>query len=184
MGTIAGITKKFTSYADGFNNEINKAVKDNENIIRELQLDQFASGLDSKGKKLSPNYDNDPYFKEQADAINQHFTDKKGKRLVRPIDLANQYKKWKWDIRPQAQLVHFPERSISMPNLYINGTFWGTVYAKAIKDGWEIGGTWAETPEMEAKYRTLFGLSPESKNYFIQNILIPALNNYMNTKLK
>ena len=71
-----------------------------------------------------------------------------------------------------------------MPNLYINGTFWSTVYAKAVKDGWEIGGTWAETPEMEAKYRTLFGLSPESKNYFIQNILIPVLNKYMNTKLK
>jgi hypothetical protein len=53
-----------------------------------------------------------------------------------------------------------------------------------IKDGWEIGATWEPTPEMEAKYRTLFGLSPESKNYFIKNILIPALNNYMKSKLK
>ena len=179
MGTIAGITKKFTSYADGFNNEINKAVKENVDIIRELQLDQFASGLDNIGKPLYPNYDNDPYFAEKASRMNAR---QKVKTTAKT--LSDAYKKWKWDIRPQAQLVPFPQRSISMPNLYINGTFWSTVYAKAVKDGWEIGGTWEATSEMEAKYRTLFGLSPESKNYFINNILIPALNNYMKNKLK
>ena len=139
MGTIASITKKFASYADGFNNEINKTVKDNENIIRELQLDQFASGLDNRGKPLSPNYDNDPYFAEKAANMNARQKVKTSAKV-----LSDAYKKWKWDIRPQAQLVPFPQRSISMPNLYINGTFWSTVYAKAVKDGWEIGGTWKQ----------------------------------------
>lgn len=134
--------------------------------------EQLFSGLDGEGNSLTPGYLEDPYF----DAVKWfHWEDDK------LYHGAAGYLEWKKDITPpmRGQIIGYPARNADTPNLYIDGTFYGSIEVENTVDGVEIFTTSDTGAEIEDKYGSqIFGIAGLGKSWFNENFMLPAIANF------
>ena len=92
------------------------------------------------------------------------------------------YVAWKQRITPPeaSERLNLPARSADIPNLFIVGTFHGSIDAKATTQGVEIFTFgWDEGPSVERKYGSqIFALSDPAVGHFNENFLWPWLRQW------
>ena len=95
------------------------------------------------------------------------------------------YIAWKEHITPPepSDRLGLPARDIDTPNLFIVGTFHGSISARGTSNGVEIFTFgWDEGPAVERKYGSqIFGLSDPAVAHFNENFLWPWLRNWFET---
>lgn len=98
----------------------------------------------------------------------------KGKRSdgqnIRPVYASDSYARHKNAITPS------PERGLYTPNLYLTSKFYNSIYVRVDNNSIEIGSNDEIGIKLEEKYTSLiFGLNEESKQFYIENYLLPQL---------
>lgn len=168
MATILEAVRNAKSFVDGFEKESIRIIQDHKPEITQYVKEQLFSGINGRGKNLRPTYDNDPFFK----------TEEAG----RWKNNAKGYKNWKLKIQPpRASSFGFPARDINTPNLIIRGDFYDSITAINSDKGITIFSSGISFgKDIELKYSSvIFGISPLATEYFIKNIFLPELNNYI-----
>lgn len=130
--------------------------------IRLLNLEQLLNGLDKAGNPIRPTYQEDTFFDS--------------------VEEAQGYSDWKDKISP-----YRARRKPGTPNLFINGRFHSSIRVEVKGDKIVYNSSDEIAPEVEDKYHDmLFGLNPESRKFFVENILRPIWKKYMEiaTRLK
>ena len=163
---------------EGIQPEILRCMDGNKHEMVVSVREQLYSGIDGRGAPLSPSYSKDPYFRDQRAGFFDEEADNWVSCFMRP-DL---YIAWKQRITPPeaSQRLGLPARSSDTPNLFIIGTFHGTIDAKASPKGVEIFTFgWDEGPIVERKYGSqIFALSEPAVGHFNDNFLWPWLRQW------
>ena len=163
---------------EGIQPEILRCMDGNKHEMVVSGREQLYSGIDGRGAPLSPSYSQDPYFRDQLAGFFDEEADTWVSCFMRP-DL---YIAWKQRITPPeaSQRLGLPARSSDTPNLFIIGTFHGTIDAKASPQGVEIFTFgWDEGPIVERKYGSqIFALSEPAVGHFNDNFLWPWLRQW------
>lgn len=121
------------------------------NYIR-LNKEQLMEGKNRLGEDLSPTYLEDPYFKTPESAL--------------------RYSKWKDEITPN------PKRKKHVPNLFIIGSFQGSIEMDVVKDEFELRATYKDAPSIEAKFTNdIYGLNEEKSGKLIEEGLEDSFYN-------
>lgn len=158
MGTIKEAFDNFNLFVDEFEQTVSSTVKNNRKDFIDYVQEQLYSGINGDGKRLSPSYLQDPYFK----------TPKAAKAYVK-------YKKR--ITTPTPSYLGIPARNENTPNLIIRGDFYDSITAVPISDGVRIetrGVSFGK--DIESKYGSvIFGISGYGKRYFIKYVLSPEL---------
>lgn len=166
---LSEVDRIITKIADGFGRACLDCMHANPVQFKKAVEEQLYSGLDGEGHYLSPDYDNDPFF----DRV-KWFHWENGKIYHG----AAGYKQWKRDITPPkgSELIGLPPRPDNVPNLFIDGTFYDTITARAASDGVEIGTDSETGSEIEGKYGSqIFGMADKSKEWYNRTFMIPAI---------
>lgn len=148
--------------ADGFEEACAECLDANKGIVLQLVKEQLYSGTDGDGKQLSPTYDNDPYFKEPGWWFER----------------AKDYIAWKNLITPPGTgpLLGLPPRELTVPNLFIDGTFYSEINASRRGNALITDPGHGNGPEIEKKYGDrLLAMGPEAVDYFNEHYLLPAI---------
>ena len=152
--------------AEGFVRECMGVLSVNAGKISDLIREQLYSGLDGKGNYLSPNYDDDPYFNED------------GPWKGRP----DAYKRWKGKITPpmDSYLMHLPPRPLSVPNLIITGSFYGSIRATVNGESVDVVSSgFVDGADILRKYGDDILLPGYNARLYInENILRPWLDDF------
>ena len=163
---------------EGIQPEILRCMDGNKHEMVVSVREQLYSGIDGRGAPLSPSYSQDPYFRDHRAGFFDEEADNWVSCFMRP-DL---YIAWKQRITPPeaSQRLGLPARSSDTPNLFIIGTFHGTIDAKASPQGVEIFTFgWDEGPIVERKYGSqIFALSEPAVVHFNDNFLWPWLRQW------
>lgn len=165
--------------AAGISEEIARCMDENRHEMTASVREQLYSGIDGEGKPLSPSYLADPYFQDPRAA---YFDEERGfwVSCYRRPDL---YMDWKRRITPPVpgERLGLPPRAEETPNLFIVGTFHGSIDAKGTGRGVEIFTFgWDEGPAVERKYGSrIFGLSDAAVGHFNERFLLPWLRRWM-----
>lgn len=162
MATIDTVADSISRIANGIESNVADCMVKNSGTVRQAVLEQLFSGIDGDGNKLSPNYDDDPFFNEE------------GMWYHRQKD----YKAWKASITPPqpSPMLGLPARSLSTPNLYINGKFYSEIFTAMRGSVLEIDPGMGDGPDIVDKWgEKILKLSPIAKEYFIDEKLTPFL---------
>lgn len=163
---------------EGIQPEILRCMDGNKHEMVLSVREQLYSGIDGRGAPLSPSYSQDPYFRDHRAGFFDEESDNWVSCFMRP-DL---YIEWKQRITPPeaSQRLGLPARSSDTPNLFIIGTFHGTIDAKASPHGVEIFTFgWDKGPIVERKYGSqIFALSEPAVCHFNDNFLWPWLRKW------
>ena len=163
---------------EGIQPEILRCMDGNKHEMVVSVREQLYSGIDGRGAPLSPSYSQDPYFREHRAGFFDEQADHWVSCFMRP-DL---YIAWKQRITPPeaSQRLGLPARSSDTPNLFIIGTFHGSIDAKASPQGVEIFTFgWDQGPLVERKYGSqIFALSDPAVGHFNENFLWPWLRQW------
>lgn len=146
---------------------INKTITDNKDVLLALNRDQMLLGRDNEGNVLSPSYLNDPYFSSP--------------------EKAQAYARMKYGLEPYHKsmlwfpMQLYPDKERNTPNLIVTGSFQDAMFITASSNSFTIGSTYIDSEDIETKYHNkVFGIAPNSKEYFyrefIRTLLINALN--------
>lgn len=88
---------------------------------------------------------------------------------VRPIYASDKYADFKQQITPNS------ERGQYTPNLYLTGQFYSTFFVLATNSIITYGSD-GDVNDLETKYSSkIFGLTKESKEFYINNYLLPKV---------
>lgn len=141
---------------------VGDVVSERQDVILSLNKDQMLLGRDAEGSVLSPSYLNDPYFKTpnqaQRYAGMKYSLESKHRAMIENPTL-------------------YPSKDKNTPNLIVTGPFQGGMFIRSSVDSFTIGSTYRDSGEIDSKYRgVVFGLSPESKEFFY--------NHYLKERLK
>lgn len=149
---------------------VSRVVNKRLQVLLSLNRDQMLLGRNTEGEILTPSYLNDPYFDNKLQA--QIYAAMK-------YSLESQHKS-----RIENPTL-YPDKDRNTPNLIVTGTFQDNMFVFPEGDSFLIGSTYSEAGDIERKYRNLvFGLSPESKDFFYENYIYPELVKLLNRKLK
>ena len=163
---------------EGIQPEILRCMDGNKHEMVVSVREQLYSGIDGRGSPLSPSYSQDPYFRDHRAGFFDEESDNWVSCFMRP-DI---YIEWKQRITPPeaSQRLGLPARSSDTPNLFIIGTFHGTIDAKASPHGVEIFTFgWDKGPIVERKYGSqIFALSEPAVCHFNDNFLWPWLRKW------
>lgn len=165
---------------EGIRGEVLKCMDANKGDMTASVREQLYSGIDGDDNHLSPSYLSDPYFRENPRA---GFFDEEAGHYVNCFMHPERYLAWKRRITPPipGERLGLPPRPDDVPNLFIIGTFHGSISARATSGGVEIfTHGWQEGPAVEAKYGSqIFGLSTPAVGRFNEDILMPWLRRWM-----
>ena len=155
-----------TRMVDGFESAVIQCLGDNAVIAEDAVREQMYSGVDGNGEFLSPTYDDDPYFDEKGPWYHRN----------------EGYKQWKYDITPPMHgvMLLLPPRPISVPNLFIDGTFHDSITAEVAGDILlvETSGS-GEGADIVAKYGdNILKLSPTAIEYINNEYVGPCVARY------
>lgn len=154
------------SAVEGFSQGCMDALSANKRMLADLVREQMYAGLDGKGDFLSPSYDNDPYFSEDGPW--------KGR--------SQSYKKWKEKITPpiDSYLMHLPPRPISVPNLFITGSFYDSIHVSVRDDTVDIVSSgFVDGDDIINKYGDdILFPGYNARLYLKENVLLPWLHRY------
>lgn len=151
--------------ADGFNDACLQCLVDNKGVMLQAIKEQLYSGLDGEEHHLSPTYDDDPYFEE------------KGYWFHRSKD----YKAWKRNITPPASgtMLGLAPRPDNIPNLFIDGTFYGSIIAFRNGDMLQVFAAGKNGPDIVNKYGdTILDAGPTAIEHFNKKYLSPAIDKF------
>lgn len=164
---------------DGFEGEVVKCMGNNSHEMAVSVREQLYSGIDGNGAPLSPSYSNDPWFQNPRAG----FFDESAQMFVSCYLHPERYVEWKMRITPPeaSSRLKLPARGSDTPNLFIVGTFHGSIDARATGKGVEIfTAGWDEGPSVERKYGSqIFGLSEPAVAHFNTNYLLPWLRAWL-----
>ena len=176
--TIQEMRDKIRLANTNIKSEVVRCMDDNKLEMVMSVREQLYSGIDGRGTSLSPSYSEDPYFREPRAG----FFDEDADHWVSCFMHPERYIAWKQRITPPeaSQRLGLPARSIDTPNLFIVGTFHGSIDAKATAQGVEIFTFgWDEGPSVERKYGSqIFALSDPAVGHFNDNFLWPWLRRW------
>lgn len=162
MATILEMRKRFEEMQSRTDEIIYGALKDNEQDLNDLNLEQIYSGKNNEGENLRPSYLEDPYW-----------DDKGG------LKAAQAYSDWKDRITPS------PFRNPGTPNLFING-YYHSRRRTLISPGGEIihEDSAHFGKDIKSKYKNLDGLGGRFKQIFLKEYVQPVLNESIEEVLK
>lgn len=166
MADFDGLYRVIHSIASGFEEECIKCMDENKNVLIDCIQEQLYSGLDGTEHLLKPTYDNDSYFNEPGPWQDQ----------------AERYKHWKERITPplRGEMLYLPPRPVEVPNLFITGTFYDSIFAQRTDSGlrFETKG-FKDGPSIERKYgEQVLGVGDTAKEYFNIMYLCPWLERF------
>lgn len=159
MATILAMKKRFEEFHQRTDEIIYGVMKENEQDLNDVNLEQIYSGKDNKGENLRPSYLEDPYW-------NTHkFRGQTG------LQAAQAYSNWKDEITPN------PLRNPGYPNLFING-YYHSKRRVLISPGGEIihDDSASFGDDIKRKYPNLDGLGGRFKTIFLKQYVQPVLN--------
>lgn len=116
---------------------------------------QLWEGKTSKNEDIRPYYSEDPYFKKPG--------------------AAERYARWKQKITPSS-------RGLDVPNLYINGAFYKSIYAKIENKSIRVVNDTSLGSDIISSHKDIMGLTDENKGELSKKIL-PKLQNYTHNEL-
>jgi predicted transposase YdaD len=167
MSTIDEMLNKAKRFERGYIQRLSRTLRENKRLILRLQKDQLLSGVDVNANKLTPSYQDDPFFKSQ------HGLDKyvafKQKR-ERKHESMRIYKL-------------FSEKSGMTPNLIFASSEAKSQFHRHLRvdvtgDVIRIYGTWSKSKNVETKYPTALGLTQRSFNVMWNSILNKDIIDY------
>lgn len=141
-------------------------VRDQQDTLVSLNKDQMLLGRNTDGKVLTPDYLSDPYFKTREEALF--------------------YARMKYRLESQhnARISHplnYPNKGRNTPNLIVTGPFQDAMRIRLTSDAFFIDSGYNESKEIERKYQhKVFGLSPESREYFYEKYIKPKIKKHLN----
>lgn len=153
--------------ADGFEDACVKCLQSNKEIVLQAVKEQMYSGFNGEAELLSPNYDDDPFFEEE------------GYWYHRGAD----YKAWKRTITPPltSSMLGLPPRPEEVPNLFIDGTFYGEITARDGNKSLELDPGSGNGPAIVDKYGDeLLEMGPTATEYFTTEYMLPAIGSFFN----
>lgn len=161
---IRELIRKYTKIQENIKNipaVINGIVARDKDILLSLNRDQMLLGRNAEGEVLTPSYLNDPYFKSNLQTE------------------AYARMKYKLEQEHKARIENptlYPYKDKDTPNLIVTGPFQDNMFILPEGESFIIGSSYRDSNDIENKYNNLvFGISPESKEYFYKNFIHPAL---------
>lgn len=161
---IKGLINKFATYRQRIEQVeeiVGEIVDQRSDILLSLNRDQMLLGRDAAGEVLTPDYLNDPYFDNPAQA--RAYADMK----------------YMLEAKHNAMITNptiYPDKGKDTPNLIVTGPFQGEMFIYTSKDSFTIGSTYVDAKDIEAKYNNLvFGIAPASAMFFYLNYIRPEL---------
>lgn len=140
---------------------VTKVVDKEKEVLLSLNRDQMLLGRNAEGSILTPGYLEDPYFDAPAQAE------------------AYARMKYRLEAEHKARIENpsiYPDKGRNTPNLIVTGPFQDNMFILTEGDSFEIGSTYSDSHDIETKYNDLvFGIAPESKEFFWKYYLHPAL---------
>lgn len=126
--------------------------------IVDLNRNQMYEGETNEGKDISPKYSEDPYFKTKESAA--------------------RYAEWKQKITPGKK------RKKDVPNLFINGAFYDSLYAKIYNQEIIVNSDTMLGRKVIGGHKKVLGLNKESLKTVSSNIKEPLINTLKNELTK
>lgn len=152
---------------DGIAESILQCIDEKSDLVVTSITEQLYSGVDGNGEFLSPTYDDDPYFNEFGPWHGANYA----------------YKKWKEKITPpiRSLRLNLPPRPLNVPNLFINGTFHGSIKATRMGDVVRVYTSgFQDGPLIEQKYgEAIFKMADDAVEWFNIYALRPWLNSFI-----
>ena len=162
---IEEVTVIIGKIAAGFEENCAKTLQEKQGVVLASILEQLKAGQDGKGEALEPNYDNDPFFKEEGFWHNRGADYKAWKRTI-PVP----------NFMPELAL---PMRPDHIPNLFIDGTFYGDINAKSLSDGLEIDPGTGHGPDIVSKWgQQILTLGPIAVAHFNEAHMLPSIDRF------
>ena len=120
-----------------------------------LNKDQMYAGKTRTGADIGPTYLDDPYFKSRA--------------------AAQRYSDWKDYITPPTT-----GRRKGIPNLFINGFFYGSITVTVANDRIHEQSNWRSTgSKIEQEHPGIYGLGGDYKDRYLEQFLRPEFKKLM-----
>lgn len=177
--TVEAMRERIRRIKDGFETEVVRCMGENKIQMAISVREQLYSGIDGNGAPLSPSYSRDPWFQNPRAG----FYDESAGMFVSCYRAPQRYVEWKSRITPPeaSSRLGLSARDADTPNLFIVGTFHGSIDARATARGVEIfTAGWDEGPAVERKYGSqIFGLSEPAVTHFNTNYLMPWLRAWL-----
>lgn len=151
--------------ADGLEDACAKCLEDNADFILLLIKEQLYSGQNGKGQYLDPNYRNDSFFDQEG----------------RWYHKAEEYERWKYEITPPiaSRVLGLPPRPKEVPNLYINGKFYGEINAYLRGHTLEIDPGGGNGIEIVDKWgEDILTMGEQAKEFFNAHYMLPAIDEF------
>lgn len=139
-----------------FGNELVTIVENNVATLADLQREQMLEGRSVDGDYIRPFYSEDPYFKT--------------------AEAAKHYAEWKQRISPH------PDRPLDVPNLFINGYFHKSLFAKVSGSEFTITTNVELGEKVFDEHENAQGLNEEKRQEFAQTITLPAITKVLEEK--
>lgn len=159
---VADIIEKIS---EGFEDACMKCLDDKKGIIIQAVTEQMYSGQDGEGNYLSPTYDEDPFFEERGWWYHR----------------AKEYKAWKYGITPPvvSPMLGLSPRPDEVPNLFINGLFYGEINAFRRNDAIVVDPGDGNGPSIVSKYGDeILKMGPIALEYFNEEYMLPAIGDF------
>jgi hypothetical protein len=169
---IEEVTNIITQIADGIEDAVLKCMHENSRYFSQAVREQLYSGLNGAGEYLSPTYEEDPYFK----TVDWH-QDWEGVTYTG----AEGYKEWKMVVSPpeRSEELKLPPRPASVPNLFIDGTFYNTIENVKVGDGVSVVASGGDAPMIVAKYgAVILDITDVAIEHFNTNYTISAIETF------
>lgn len=132
-----------------FGKELETIVEDHVDVLADLQREQMSEGKGVDGNYIRPFYSEDPYFKTPA--------------------AAERYALWKEKITPN------PKRPKDVPNLLINGYFYGSLVSKVSSGIFTIDSNVELGEKVIEEHPNAQGLNEEKRLEFAETFTLPII---------
>ena len=159
IGEVAEIIENI---AEGFEDACLNCLRENADTVYICITEQLFAGLDGNGDYLEPSYDNDDFFDEPGFWYHR----------------SDDYKNWKLAITPPhpSWELGLDSRPESIPNLFIDGTFYSEIRVADCADGLTIDPGSGNGPAIIEKYgEQILWLGNRAVDYFNQEKMLPAI---------
>lgn len=165
MATIAVFKRKFEnlygSGGEGIKAIISDEVKKTSDVILDLNRDQLLYGRNADGEILTPSILDDPYW-----------NDKGGYKTAYSymVNKSHRYRDFE-GLMSYSRVQLFPSKSNPTPNL-IHSTgswFFNHFFINISNDSYTIGSSGLVAPDIELKFGKVYGLAPESRDFYYKN---------------
>lgn len=147
LGGLKGLMDKLAAF--DFGQELETIVEEHIDVVADLQREQMSEGRGVDGNYIRPFYSEDPYFKTPG--------------------AAERYALWKEKITPN------PKRPKDVPNLLINGYFYGSLEAKVESGVFTIGSNVELGDKIFEEHKNAQGLNAVKRLEFAETFTLPNI---------